>query len=71
MGEPMYQPPEEKYECPHAIVAGGVCLKCRKKVPQAEVKPLTFDQLRATVKTNNKRNKSLGNNSMLNFWIQR
>jgi len=71
MGETMYQPPEEKYECPHAIVAGGVCLKCRKKVPQAEVKPLTFDQLRATVKTNNKRNKSLGNNSMLNFWIQR
>ena len=71
MGQTMYQPPEEKYECPHAVVAGGICLKCRKKVQMAEAKPLTFDQLRATVKANNKRNKGLNNNSMLNFWIQR
>ena len=58
-------------ECQHLVVAGGVCLKCRKKIPMAESKPLTFDQLRATVKANTKNNNVRGSNAMLNFWIQR
>ena len=68
MGQAMYQPIEEKRECPHTIVAGGVCLKCRKTIEMAQPKSLTFDQLRATVKSNNKNNRP---NSMLNFWIQK
>ena len=71
MGSVMYQPPEEKRECVHAVVAGGVCLKCRKKIKAAEVKPLTFDQLRATVKANNNKNNNKRSNAMLNYWIQR
>jgi hypothetical protein len=71
MGSVMYQPVEEKKECQHPVVAGGICLKCRKPVKAAEPKVLTFDDLRATVKSNSKRNKSLSGNSMLNFWLQR
>ena len=72
MGSTLYQPPEEKEpECQHAVVAGGVCLKCRKEIPMAQPKVLTFDDLRATVKANNKRNKNYNSNAMLNFWIQR
>tara|TARA_R110002072_G_scaffold94054_4_gene208196 strand:+ start:101 stop:556 length:456 start_codon:yes stop_codon:yes gene_type:complete len=72
MGSTLYQPPEEKEpECQHAVVAGGVCLKCRKTIPMAQPKVLTFDDLRATVKANNKRNKGYQSNAMLNFWIQR
>ena len=71
MGTVMYQPVEEKVECQHPVVAGGVCIRCRKTVPQAQPKVLTFDDLRATVKANNKNNKSFNNNSMLKFWLQR
>lgn len=71
MGTAMYQPVEEKVECQHAVVAGGICLKCRKPVEAAQPKVLTFDDLRATVRANNKRNKGINSNSMLNFWLQR
>tara|TARA_R110000751_G_scaffold98122_1_gene191021 strand:+ start:1625 stop:3712 length:2088 start_codon:yes stop_codon:yes gene_type:complete len=61
----------ESQECPHIVVAGGICLKCRKKIPMAESKPLTFNQLRETVKSNAKNNSMRGSNAMLNFWIER
>ena len=71
MGTAMYQPVEEKKECEHLVVAGGVCLKCRKTIEAAQPKVLTFDDLRATVRANSKRNKGLNTNAMLNFWLQR
>ena len=71
MGKSMYQPVEEKKECPHAMVAGGICIKCRKKVKQAESKPLTFEELRATVKANGKKSSSYQSNAMLSFWLNR
>ena len=71
MGQTMYQPLEEAVECQHAVVAGGICLKCRKTVELAQPKVLTFDDLRATVRSNTKRNNSYSSNAMLNFWIQR
>tara|TARA_R110002096_G_scaffold12779_2_gene45623 strand:+ start:575 stop:2248 length:1674 start_codon:yes stop_codon:yes gene_type:complete len=55
-------------ECPHIIVAGGTCLKCRKKIAGTEPKSLTFDQLRATVKANTNKNSRYRSNAMLSFW---
>jgi hypothetical protein len=62
----------DKVECLHLVVAGGVCLKCRKKINTGEAKPLTFDQLRESVRSNASRpNRSNANNALLNYWIQR
>ena len=70
MGKNMYQPVIEKVVCSHPVVAGGICVKCRKKIDAAQPKVLTFDDLRATVKSNNKSN-SYRSDTMLNYLIKR
>tara|TARA_R110002110_G_scaffold103394_2_gene261278 strand:+ start:86 stop:538 length:453 start_codon:yes stop_codon:yes gene_type:complete len=54
-------------ECQHLIVAGGICLRCRFKVPEAQPKVLTFEDLRSTVKANSKKRNNPS--SLLGFWV--
>jgi hypothetical protein len=60
---------QEKKDCPHLIIAGNVCLKCRKRleVPQPEV--LTFDKLREMVKSGRTHGRPSAANEMLDYWL--
>jgi hypothetical protein len=61
---------EEKRDCPHLIIAGNVCMKCRKRVETPEPEPLTFDKLRQMVKKNNRETVSNKRaNAMIDFWM--
>ena len=56
-------------KCPHVVVAGGRCLRCRESIPQAQPEELTFDKLRSMVRNNTKPKHAGKQNDVLRFWM--